>query len=306
MWIIENIWGDSLMTFDQLITFVSVAKTKNFTNTAEQLHLTQPSVTNRIKNLEEELGTTLLYRSSKSLELTRAGEKLLEYSHQIIELMRTARLDIGRVSNEISIGATPTLATYKLPKLIKELYRTEPGKNFMIKQGSSFHLLNMVISGNLDLAFVVNRVEHPDIIMNQLQENMKIVLIGHSGHPIMQESKVTLKTLVKYKILKNSTKGSFWKTMNEISLQHHCQFDSFIQADGVEISKQLLQETVSLAFLPLQAVTKELQEGTLAIVTVEEMPSFEFPIYLIYHKQMLNCEIVQSLHEIINFNYNSH
>jgi DNA-binding transcriptional LysR family regulator len=292
------------MTFDQLVTFVSVAKTKNFTNTAEALHLTQPSVTNRIKNLEEELGRNLFNRNSKSLEMTRAGEKLLIYSNQIIDLIRKAQLDIGSESNEITIGATPTLGIYNLPKLVNILHKQDSQRNFVIKQGFSFQLLNMVISGNIDIALVLSRIEHPDIVVKKLKESLQIILVASTNHPILQEEKATCKTLGNYKVIKNASKGSFWKQINGLMLEHNLHLDSFVQVDSVEITKQLLQETDSLAFMPYQSVFKELQQGSLKPVVVEGIPAIEFPIYLIYHKNLLNSLIVEYLHDLMEIDVN--
>jgi DNA-binding transcriptional LysR family regulator len=156
-----------------------------------------------------------------------------------------------------------------------------------------------VISGNIDIALVLSRIEHPEIVVKKLKESLQIVLVASMNHPILQEEKVTYQTLGNYKVIKNASKGSFWKQLTSLMLEHNLHLSSFVQVDSVEITKQLLQETDSLAFMPYQSIFKELQQGSLKPVVVEGIPAFEFPIYLIYHKNLLNSLIVEYLHDLM-------
>ncbi|WP_206922814.1 LysR family transcriptional regulator [Alicyclobacillus suci] len=286
------------MTFDQLVAFLSVSKTNNYSATAKLLHLAQPAVTSRIKNLESELGTTLFQRFDGTLELTPAGRKLFDYAQKIVDLVQQAKVDVGQQSDEITIGATSTLAVHFVPKILRLLYQCTERTKFIIRQGRSMNLLNLVLEGNLDMALMNNRIEHPDIVITQLRELLRIVLVASADHPILAESNITIDVIRNYKLMQTQKRQGFWKFVDNRLKQFHVGLEADITVDNVEIAKEILLQTSFLAFMPYLSIEKELERGVLKCIYVENFPVLEFPIYMIHHQKSdksRNVQLTRSL-----------
>ncbi len=281
------------MTFDQIITFVNVAKTKSFTKTSKAVHLSQPSVTSRIKNLEDSLGVILFDRDNKKLKLTRDGEILLNYSNQIIELYSKLLMDINKASNEITIGATPTIGIYIIPELIEKLLILNSSFTFDIKHGSSYELLHMLSDGKIDLGFIIQKIDHPDVYHLEINKSLQVKLVASENHPILKEEHVTLDMLQSYNIVKLDNMGLFWEKINERN--EKLNIKSLIKVDHPETAKNIMKSTTSLSFLPSNAIQKELKAGSLRTVELKGTLPFDFPVYLLFHKRQENLPKIKNL-----------
>ncbi|WAH35658.1 LysR family transcriptional regulator [Alicyclobacillus dauci] len=281
------------MTLDQLVAFVSVAKTKNFTATAKALHLAQPAVTSRIKNLETDIGVTLLQRFDGTLELTAAGARLLRYAQQIVDLVKQAEVEIGQQSEEIIIGATSTLAVHFVPRILRTAYEGTHRPKFIIRQVDSLNLLNLVLEGNVDIALMTHRLEHPDIAVTQLNEWLQIVLVASENHPIVNESDVTYEVVKKYRLLRTQKKHGFWKLVDNKLREHQIEIEADVTVDNIEIAKEILLQSAFLTFMPYLSIEKELERGVLKSIPVKNFPVLQFPIYMIHHQQSNQSRNVQ-------------
>ncbi|GMA61974.1 LysR family transcriptional regulator [Alicyclobacillus fastidiosus] len=287
------------MTFDQLVAFVSVARTRNFTATAKVLHLAQPAVTSRIKNLESEIGVTLLQRFDGALELTAAGRRLLEYAQQIIDLVEQAKVEVGQQVQEILIGATSTLAVHFVPKILKLVYQWNQNAKFIVRQAESLSLLSLLLDGNLDMAFMTHRIEHPDIILTQLKESLRVVLVASSNHPILLESNITYEVVKKYKLMRTQRKHGFWKLVDNKLKEYDIEIETDVIVDNMEIAKEILLQSAFLTFMPYLSIEKELERGVLTSIHVENLPVLEFPIYMINHQQSHQSRNVQLIRRVL-------
>jgi DNA-binding transcriptional LysR family regulator len=168
------------MNTNDLNLFEAVAHHGNFTKAAEAMFTVQSNVTARIKNLEEEFGAPLFFRSSRKVELTPAGETLIQYSKQINYLINEAKRSIGKsdvVKGHIKIGFLETMMTMKGPGLVDELALKFPFVDLEFKSAMRDSLISDVVNFRLDAAFVpapihIAELEHIEI------GNEKIVLVA--------------------------------------------------------------------------------------------------------------------------------
>ncbi len=143
------------MQFKQLEAFVKVAELKSFSRAAEELYLTQPTVSAHVKALEEELGCQLVTRSTRSLSLTEEGNTFFPYVKRMLDLKATALQKIRQDHRQIlRIGASTIPSGYILPKLLKEYRKFHPDVYFNIIQGNSGNIEEMVIDNTVDIGFI--------------------------------------------------------------------------------------------------------------------------------------------------------
>ncbi|MFD7169894.1 LysR family transcriptional regulator [Streptomyces violascens] len=147
------------MQFQQLTYFVAVAETRHFTRAAERVHVSQPSLSQQIKALENELGAELFSRARGNIALTDAGEALLPLARRILADADTARIEVQELAQlrrgRVRLGATPSLCTGLLPDVLRAFHDRHPGIQLLIEEGGSHDLVRELARGALDLALIV-------------------------------------------------------------------------------------------------------------------------------------------------------
>ncbi|ATW51834.1 LysR family transcriptional regulator [Streptomyces xantholiticus] len=147
------------MQLQQLRYFTAVAETLHFTRAAERVHVSQPSLSQQIRALEQELGADLFRRARGNIALTDAGQALLPLARRILADTETARREVQEVAQlrrgRVRLGATPSLCTGLLPQVLRTFHDLHPGIEIRIEESGSHDLVRELARGALDLALVV-------------------------------------------------------------------------------------------------------------------------------------------------------
>lgn len=144
------------MDIEAIKTFLSLATTKNFTQSARQLFVAQSTVTNRISELEKELKFQLFTRSKRSVELTQEGEQFLTYAQKVIDLTNTSLAEINsfhKFENHYRIGAADSIYEGHLAPLILKHQQNYPQDSIKITIGLTTHLIEQLQANVLDIVF---------------------------------------------------------------------------------------------------------------------------------------------------------
>ncbi|MGP4002303.1 LysR family transcriptional regulator [Streptomyces sp. 8N706] len=170
------------MQFQQLQYFVAVAETRHFTRAAEEVHVSQPSLSQQIRALEKELGVELFSRARGNIALTDAGEALLPLARRILADADTARIEVQELAQlrrgRIRLGATPSVCTGLLPEVLRAFHDRHPGIQLLIEEGGSHDLVRQLARGALDLALVVRPLPTPSPALTTvelLREDLVVV-----------------------------------------------------------------------------------------------------------------------------------
>ena len=144
------------MEIRQLEYVVAVAEEQNFSRAAERLHIAQPSLSQQVKKLETELGTTLFDRLARGVVTTEAGERFVERARKILADLVDARRDAGdlrdAVRGTLHVGAIPTIAPFLMPALVQAFSKRWPDVTVHIEENVTERLMDHVVNGELDLA----------------------------------------------------------------------------------------------------------------------------------------------------------
>lgn len=249
-----------------LFTFLVVVESGSFTNAARQMDYAQSSITAQIQALESELGTPLFDRLGKKIVLTDAGSRLVPYAQEISKMHSMAK-DALRSQTEITgtlrIGAPESLAAFRLPGMIHEYRERYPKVKIILKPGTCWGLLDLVRSGELDLAFLLRpQSDDKDIHVETLIEE-RMALIAPLNHPLVQRSMVEPADLRDETIL-HTEAGCTYRTLFEQHLNSCGIFtDPSLEFWSIEAIKQCVMAGLGIAFLPLVTVQAELREGKL-------------------------------------------
>lgn len=155
--------------------FQELARSLNVTRASERLGVTQPALTQTLKRLENAGGAALFLRSKKGLQLTRAGERLLRSSQELLEawdrVTHSIKESEGEIAGTFKLGCHTAVAKYTLPVFLKGLLDAHPRLEFQFRHDLSRHIADEVIQWKLDFGIVVNPPAHPDLVIRTLCED---------------------------------------------------------------------------------------------------------------------------------------
>jgi DNA-binding transcriptional LysR family regulator len=182
------------MQLRHLKTFVAVATTLNFTRAAEQVHLAQSSVTEQVQALEADLDVVLFDRSRRGLQLTSAGQRLLERADELLRLADETRASVKKVAESVSgkltIGGLETLCAKRLPGLLADFGMRYPDVELALRTASSGQLKADVKRGALDVCFVFgDGLLPPELASEQVAEE-RVAVIVPAGHRLADQATV--------------------------------------------------------------------------------------------------------------------
>lgn len=183
------------MKLSQLQYFQTVCKYNNVTRAAEELHITQPSISNAIKELEAEFGVNLFHRLNKHLSLTNEGAFFLEQASEILKKVNelSERMsDLGNNKNNIKVGVPPMIGTFLFPPIFSGFKKLYPDINLEVQENGSLQTIRQISDDTLDIAIAItNELKDPLInVFNIL--NTQIYYCVSKSHRLAGCDTVTL------------------------------------------------------------------------------------------------------------------
>ncbi|NXY94237.1 LysR family transcriptional regulator [Streptomyces sp. BR123] len=264
------------MDTPQLHAFVAVVDIGSFTRAAARLNLSQPTVTSRVKSLEQGLGVTLLERLPSGVRPTAAGFQLLPYAREIISLTGRARQAIvadGRPHGRVDVGTVESLTSYRLLPMVEYLYRRYPDVQVALHAGAGPDAVAAVREGRLDCAFVVGSPEEHEGLETQVLCPEPMVLVSSPGCPAAR-SRVGEDVLRTTPIIRADTRAGYQLQFEQaLGLLDGPDRPRVFDLDSIDAAKRSVALGIGMAFIPFVSVERELAEGTLA--AIDWAPPFE-------------------------------
>jgi DNA-binding transcriptional LysR family regulator len=176
------------MELQQLRYFIAVADSGKFTAAARDLHVAQPSISKQLRKLEDELGAALLERRRTGVVLTDAGAILLPWAKRMLADLDGARSEVAGLATleggRLSVGATPSLSTVLLPRVLAAFHAEHPGITLSVVEAGSRDLVDRLAAGDLDLALVILPVPREELFETAPLIREELVLAVAKDHPL--------------------------------------------------------------------------------------------------------------------------
>lgn len=265
------------INLNQLKAFYSAARAGTFSKAADELFVTEPAVFVQVRSLERYLGFKLLHKFGKDLKLTENGKLLYGYAEQIFRLVEQAERtmkDVGALEKgELRVGTTNALAQYLLPIILPAFNTSHPGIQLYVEVESSSQLVNGILDHNYEIA-IVARVPYPDTIQNIPLIKEEIVLITSPESSLASRDLCSLQELSKFPMIcrekRSATRQMVWNEFGKKSVAPSV----VIEAGNTELIKNLVENGRGASLLAKVFVKKEVENGTLVVVPVDEGPFF--------------------------------
>ena len=187
------------LKLEALEQFVAVARTRNFTRAAEELHLSQSALSRSIQKLEEQLGQPVFERKPREVLLTDLGTLLLKRATDILKLVEDTFSELSEAGRRgrIRLGVIPTIAPYFLPGLLSRFSQEHPDIGVLLQEDTTEELIRRCSHGDIDLAILALPVIAKYIEVEALFEE-ELLLVVASGHPLEKVRNITAASVDAY------------------------------------------------------------------------------------------------------------
>ncbi|MGE6256317.1 LysR family transcriptional regulator [Heyndrickxia sporothermodurans] len=244
------------MEINDLIIFKAVANEGSLSKAAKELGYVQPNVTERIKRLEQELGTQLLHRYNKGISLLPSGEMLLDYTNKILNLVDEAKNEIKMYGKSYRIATSQSILSNYLSMRIKENFR-----NYQIYMENSSHLQQLLKKQKVDLVITYGNYTDP-AFQKVFGTTIAIGLLKAKGKSTIDYSK-------EYFFVSNDRQCPFRSYTIEFMKKNNLSKKQLQLLDSYSLIEEFIAEGNGLAFLPISNERLE---------KIEEVPIKKLPI----------------------------
>lgn len=292
------------MDFKQLESFVTIAKLKSFSKSADKLYLTQPTISNHIHLLEKELGTILFNRTNKNITLTRAGDILYEYAISILNKKDHAYFSLnefkGKIEGTLEISSSSIPELYFLTDAICRFNVKYPDVKYSLMKYDTRQVIDKIISGDIDFGIVgakkdINQLEYIEIMGDD------IALITPAKGPLSNISNFTTANCLEMPlILREDGSGTRTSVLNYLTERG---IDTEVlnivaEVESNETIKKLVELGLGISFLSKRSIEKEVNEGLIKCLPInDEYISRKF--YFVYHKKRVLSPLSETFKDFI-------
>ncbi|TCL62201.1 LysR family transcriptional regulator [Hydrogenispora ethanolica] len=274
------------MELKQLQTFVTIARRGSFTQAAQELGYAQSTITTQIQLFEQELGTRLFERLGRSVALTPAGAKLLEYARPILRLCAEAQRAVAVGENMrgiLTIGAVESLCVVRLPELVREYRRRYPEVEIALKIANCADFRELLGENQIDVAFFLDQaIAAPDLV-TALQVPEPLTFLAMPGHPLISRAPIGPADLAGASLILTEAGCSYRRALESTLAGAGVKPHSVLETGSLQAIKQFTMDGMGITLLPRIAATAELADGRL--VKLDWIgPEFAMLTQLVYHK----------------------
>ncbi len=261
----------SVMDVRNLEVFLSVAKHLNFTRAGEEVNLAQPSVSMRIRQLENEVGLKLFEQLGKKVALTEAGVSLIPYARRVMAAVEDARQCIqelqGLERGSLRIGASTTPGMYLIPGVVASFKRQHPNIEIHLRIKDTQQVEAGVLNNEFDFGFVGGHLIGDEVAALPWLTD-QLVLIVPPDHSFARQKSVKPNHLKKQKFILREVGSGTRATIVNYLQSSGVTMEPIMEMENPESVKKAVQSGLGIAFISRFAVETELQAKSLVAVRV--------------------------------------
>jgi DNA-binding transcriptional LysR family regulator len=260
------------MDFDQLTTFIEVAKLGNFSRAGQKVFRSQSAVSAQIRQLEQEYGEKLLDRAGKSVRLTPAGEVLFEYAARLLTLRSEslrAVADQGTTPRGmLAIGANEATCLYVLPDVFADYTRQYPAVQINIYRNFSRKILQRVEDGGVDVGIVTLPVKSPSLKIQSIYRN-KLMLMVSTKNPLAKQKSVTVAEIARQPFIFPKT-GFTRVTLDKLFRPYSSELHVRMELPSVGMIKSFVTAGLGVSVISASFAKDEVRAGEAKLINIED------------------------------------
>ncbi len=260
------------MDFDQLETFLEVARLSSFSRAAEKRFRTQPAISSQIRALEEEVGAKLLDRSGGKVSITASGKLFQKYAEETLEARKavlTAIAETERVPRgEIIVGANEGTCLHILPEVFAEFKKQYPDVAVNIKRSDYGKILESVIDNSVDFGVVSTPVTDTRLTVMLLHRD-ELVIIAPPHHPLAKMKSAAVADVAKFPLVLPKA-GHTRDALENLFHERRLKPRYAMELDSSELLKRFVAADVGVGFIARFNVLEDVRANALVAIPMSD------------------------------------
>lgn len=273
------------MDLDQLHTFLEIVRLKSFSKAAQTCYRTQPAISAQVRQLEQELNTTLFERLGTKIALTTAGKIFAEYAEQILDLRRRAQDSINELERiprgELIIAANEATCIYVLPEVFSQYKKLYPNVQLSVDRSYGARVVEAVMDNLADFGITQLPVQEKKLQVAGIHSD-EIKLIVPFGHPLASKRCILPRDLLGHQVLLPKS-GTTRSRLNIWAETVEDELNISMELDSTEMIKRFVMAGLGISFLAASNCAEELSGRRMAAISLGPEPMMR-KLGLIYRK----------------------
>lgn len=288
------------MELRQLTTFIRVAQFLSFSKAAASLGYSQSAVTVQIRLLEEELGVRLFDRMYKHVVLTGQGQQFLDSAYAILQEVNRATLAIAGCGDELTgqlhIGTLESLCFARMPDIMRTFRKLHPKVHIQITTGIPEELITKMEQGEVDLIYILDEPLYSNSWNKLLEEKEEIVMVASAeAAQTLGSGPHRLEQLLDCPFYLTERDANYRRLLDRRLAALGRSVTPVLESSYASFLLRVLEETDGLSYLPWFLVEKEVKQGTLSVVEIEDLQAAMY-CQIFCHKEKW---ITREMHEFV-------
>jgi DNA-binding transcriptional LysR family regulator len=260
------------MDFDQLVTFLEVARQGSFSRAGEKVFRSQSAVSAQIRQLEQEYGDRLLDRSGKTVKLTPAGQVFYDYAQRLKALRDESLMAVADHGHTprgtLLVGANEATCLYVLPEIFGEYCQRYPDVQISIYRNFSYKIVEKLENGSVDVAVLSLPVQSPSLKVQPIFRD-RLMLMVSSRNPLGKLKAAPLREVVKYPLLLPKT-GHTRRLMDKLFREYGNQLKVRMELPSIGMIKSFVAADLGISLISASFAKDEVTAGRVKLVELED------------------------------------
>jgi DNA-binding transcriptional LysR family regulator len=261
------------MDFDQLTTFMQVAKLGSFSRAGQKVFRSQSAVSAQIRQLEQEYGDKLLDRSGKDVRLTPAGRVLFGYAERLLSLRDESLLAVADQGvtprGTLVIGANEATCLYVLPDVFAEYCRLYPGVQISIYRNFSYKIIEKLENGSIDVGIVTLPVKSPSLKTHSIFRD-QLMLMVNPQHPLAKHKVASVSEIAKHPLLVPKT-GYTRQLMDKLFRPYNSSLQVRMELPSIGMIKSFVAAGLGVSLISSSFAREEVLAGTVRLIALQDV-----------------------------------
>jgi DNA-binding transcriptional LysR family regulator len=264
------------MDFDQLITFLEVAKQGSFSRAGEKVFRSQSAVSAQIRQLEQEYGDRLLDRSGKTVTLTPAGQVFYDYAERLKLLREESLMAVADHSRTprgtLRVGANEATCLYVLPEVFAEYCRLYPPVQINIYRNFSYKITEKLENGSIEVGFLTLPIQSPSLEIQPMFRD-KLMLMVSPKNPLAKHKTASVHDIVKHPLLLPKT-GHTRRLMDKLFRPYRDELQVRMELPSIGMIKSFVAADLGVSIISASFARDEVASGRVKLIDLEDAELF--------------------------------
>lgn len=296
--------GAEIVVDVKLITLLQVCELGNYTRAAEKLSLTQPAVSQHIKQLEREMNAAVFDRTGSKLRLTPEGKLIVQYAKRMVSLydnLQRALVDRRHAIDRLRVGITHTTESNVVTEVLAKFSEQNDGMRMIIQTESIANLYEMLKTYKIDLAIVEGGMPD-DSVKSIMLDTDYLVLAVSNDHPLARKNRVNLEELKKERMIlrlpSSATRNLFQAHLESRNFSLD-DYNVTLEVDSIATIKDLVRRNYGVSVLARSACMDEFRKGKITLLPIENLSMIR-EVNLLHLHTFQHTGILQDIVRIYN------